>query len=414
MHNQAVAVSSRLERVRYDIRGPLNRRAYELEAAGKPVLRLNIGNPGLFGFCVPVHLREAIANGLSRSEAYCHQQGLPEARDAIAAAQRRRGADATAANVFIGNGVSEMIDLTLRALLDVGDEVLIPAPDYPLWTAATRLNGGEAVHYDCPASRGHLPDPDEIAALITPRTKALVVINPNNPTGATYPRALLDALVAVAERHGILLLSDEIYDGLLYGDAQFEPLAPLAGATPCISYGGLSKVHLACGYRVGWLSLTGAESRVQCMLHAMDLLASLRLCSNVTAQWAIQPALEGPETILSLTRPGGRLYAAREAVCTAVARSEFLDLVTPEGALYAFPSVDRERLPDFDDEAFALDLLENENILLVPGSSFNIAARNHFRVTLLPEPAVIDDAFARIELYLLRMSESVGTSRRVA
>ncbi len=193
MHNPAVAVSSRLNRVRYDIRGPLNQRAYELEADGRAILRLNIGNPGLFGFQVAAHLRDAIAHGLPNSEAYCHQQGLPEAREAIATVQRRHGADATAANVFIGNGVSELIDLTLRALLDVGDEVLIPAPDYPLWTAATRLNGGEPVHYACPAERGHLPDPDEIVALITPRTKALVVINPNNPTGATYPRALLEA-----------------------------------------------------------------------------------------------------------------------------------------------------------------------------------------------------------------------------
>lgn len=414
MHNHAVAVGSRLDRVRYDIRGPLNRRAYELEAEGRSILRLNIGNPGLFGFRVPEHLRTAIANGLPNSEAYCHQQGLPEAREAIATAQRRHGATAIAAKVFIGNGVSELIDLSLRALLDTGDEVLIPAPDYPLWTAATRLNGGEPVHYACPAERGHLPDPDEIAALITPRTRALVVINPNNPTGAAYPRALLEALVALAERHGLILLSDEIYDSVLYDDARFEPLAPLAGDTPCISYGGLSKVHLACGYRVGWLSLTGAARRIHDLAHAFDLLASLRLCSNVTAQWAIKPALEGPNAIAALTGPGGRLHAARAAICNSVARSEFLDLVSPQGALYAFPSVDRERLPDFDDEAFALDLLDHENILLVPGSSFNISARNHFRVTLLPEPAVLDDAFARIEQRLLHMSEGVGANRRVA
>ncbi|MEO7063506.1 MAG: aminotransferase class I/II-fold pyridoxal phosphate-dependent enzyme [Dokdonella sp.] len=414
MHNPTVAVSSRLNRVRYDIRGPLNQRAYELEGNGRAILRLNIGNPGLFGFRVPAHLREAIAQGLPNSEAYCHQQGLLEAREAIATTQRRRGADVTAANVFIGNGVSELIDLTLRALLDVGDEVLIPAPDYPLWTAATRLNGGEPVHYACAAERGHLPDPDEIAALITPRTKALVVINPNNPTGSVYPRALLEALVAVAERHGLVLLSDEIYDSVLYDDAHFEPLATLAGDTPCISYGGLSKVHLACGYRVGWLSLTGAARRIEALVHAFDLLASLRLCSNVTAQWAIKPALEGPNVIAALTQPGGRLHAARAAVCAAVAHSEFLHMVEPQGALYAFPGVDRERLPDFDDEAFALDLLERENILLVPGSSFNIAARNHFRVTLLPEPAVLDDAFARIERQLQRMSERVGANRRVA
>ncbi|MEO5622019.1 MAG: aminotransferase class I/II-fold pyridoxal phosphate-dependent enzyme [Dokdonella sp.] len=414
MEHPAVAVGSRLAEVRYDIRGPLSRRAHELEARGESILRMHIGNPGLFGFRVPQHLRDAIADALPNSEAYCHQQGLPEAREAVAAQHRRNGADATAERVFIGNGVSELIDLSLRALLNAGDEVLIPAPDYPLWTAATRLNGGVPVHYACPSERAHLPDADEIAALVTPRTKALVIINPNNPTGAVYPREVLEALVAVAAHHGLVILCDEIYDSVLYDDAQFEPIAPLAGEVPCISYGGLSKVHLACGYRVGWLSLTGAQRRLGPLLHALDLLASLRLCSNVTAQWAIKPALEGANEIGALTRPGGRLHAARAAVCAGVARSEFLSLVAPMGALYAFPSVDPACLPGFDDETFALDLLEHEHVILVPGSSFNMAARNHFRVTLLPEPAVIEDVFARLERALLRCAESAPSRRRVA
>ncbi len=414
MENQVVAVSGRLDQVRYDIRGPLSRRAHELEAEGRSILRLHIGNPGLFGFRVPQHLRDAIANALPQSEAYCHQQGLAEAREAVAAQHRRNGADAAMERVFIGNGVSELIDLSLRALLDPGDEVLIPAPDYPLWTAATRLNGGEPVHYLCPPERAHLPDPDEVAALITPRTKALVIINPNNPTGAVYPRAVLEALVDVAARHGLVLLCDEIYDSVLYDDARFVPLAPLAGDVPCISYGGLSKVHLACGYRVGWASMTGNERRLKPLLHAFDLLASLRLCSNVTAQWAIKPALEGPNEIGALTRPGGRLHAARAAICAGVARSEFLSLVTPMGALYAFPSVDPERLPEFDDAAFALDLLEHEQVILVPGSSFNIAARNHFRVTMLPEPDVLAEVFDRIEGALRRSAATAATRRRVA
>ncbi len=414
MQQQTVAVSTRLDQVRYDIRGPLSRRAHELEAEGRRILRLNIGNPGLFGFRVPQHLREAIAAKLPNSEAYCHQQGLVEAREAIAAQHRRHGADAAAERVFVGNGVSELIGITLTALLDAGDEVLLPAPDYPLWTAATRLNGGVPVHYPCPPERAHLPDPDEIEARITPRTKALVVINPNNPTGAVYPREILRALVAIAARHGLVLLCDEIYDSVLYDGAPFEPLAPLAGDVPCISYGGLSKVHLACGYRVGWLSVTGAGKRIQPLLHALDLLASLRLCSNVTAQWAIKPALEGPNEIGELTRPGGRLHAARAAIVDGVARSGFLDLVTPQGALYAFPRVDPERLPGFDDEAFALSLLENENIILVPGSSFNIAARNHFRLTMLPEPAVLGEALAAIERELVRTAEASAGNRRVA
>lgn len=414
MQMQTVAVSARLDQVRYDIRGPLSRRAHELEAEGRRILRLNIGNPGLFGFRVPQHLRDAIAEKLPQSEAYCHQQGLLEAREAIAAQHRRHGADAAAERVFLGNGVSELIGLSLSALLDPGDEVLVPAPDYPLWTAATRLNGGAPVHYQCPPEREHLPDPDEIAALVTPRTKALVVINPNNPTGAVYPRAVLDAMVALAERHGLVLLCDEIYDSVLYDGARFEPLAPLAGEVPCISYGGLSKVHLACGYRVGWASVSGAERRIRPLLHALDLLASLRLCSNVTAQWAIKPALEGPNEIGKLTQPGGRLYEARASIRNGVARSEFLKMVTPQAALYAFPGVDPQRLPGFDDEAFALGLLERENIILVPGSSFNIAARNHFRVTMLPEPAVLDAAFAAIERELARTAEKAGAKRRVA
>ncbi|HEY6940347.1 aminotransferase class I/II-fold pyridoxal phosphate-dependent enzyme [Dokdonella sp.] len=412
MQHPTVATSRRLEDVRYDIRGPLSRRAHELEAEGKPILRLNIGNPGLFGFRVPQHLRDAIAHALPKSEAYSHQQGVLEAREAVAAQHRRNGADARPEHVFIGNGVSELIDLSLRALLDAGDEVLVPAPDYPLWTAATRLNGGVPLHYPCPPERSHLPDPAQIEALITARTRALVIINPNNPTGAVYPRDLLVALVDLARRHGLVLLCDEIYDSVLYDDATFTPLAPLAGDTPCISYGGLSKVHLACGYRVGWLSVTGTERRVHDLVRALDLLASLRLCSNVTAQWAIKPALEGPDEIRALTRAGGRLHAARAAVIDAVERSEFLRMVRPHGALYAFPGVDPERLPGFDDAAFALDLLEHEQIILVPGSSFNIAARNHFRLTLLPEPAVLADALARIERELARAARNAA--RRVA
>jgi alanine-synthesizing transaminase len=412
MQHPTVATSRRLEDVRYDIRGPLSRRAHELEAEGKAILRLNIGNPGLFGFRVPQHLRDAIATALPKSEAYCHQQGLLEAREAVAAQHRRNGAEARAEHVFIGNGVSELIDLSLRALLDAGDEVLVPAPDYPLWTAATRLNGGVPLHYPCPPERAHLPDPAEIEAMVTPRTRALVIINPNNPTGAVYPRALLVALVDVARRHGLVLLCDEIYDSVLYDGAAFTPLAPVAGDTPCISYGGLSKVHLACGYRVGWLSVTGTERRMHELVRALDQLASLRLCSNVTAQWAIKPALEGTNEIGTLTRPGGRLHAARGAVVDAVERSEFLRMVAPQGALYAFPAVDPERLPGFDDAAFALDLLEHEQIILVPGSSFNIAARNHFRLTLLPEPAVLADALARIERELARTARNAA--RRVA
>jgi alanine-synthesizing transaminase len=415
MPQRSVPVSSRLAEVRYEIRGALSHRARELEAEGRDIVRLNIGNPAAFGLQTPAHLRDAVVQSLPRSEAYCQQQGLPNAREAIAAQQCARGATAVSAErVFIGNGVSELIDLSLRALLERGDEVLIPAPDYPLWTAATILNGGKAVHYDCPAARGHLPDVEEMAALITPRTRAIVLINPNNPTGASYPRELLEAIVALAGRHRLVLLSDEIYDGILYDDARFQPLAALAGELPCISYGGLSKVHRACGYRVGWFSVSGSAGRIGDLLHAFDLLAALRLCGNVPGQWAIEPALHGADTIAELTAQSGRLHASRRAVLDAVEHSAYLDVVAPAGALYAFPGVDRERFPQFDDEAFALHLLESEHVLIVPGSSFNVPYRNHFRVTLLPEAAVIADVFARIERALDRCCGERGATRHVA
>ncbi|MEZ5461123.1 aminotransferase class I/II-fold pyridoxal phosphate-dependent enzyme [Dokdonella sp.] len=415
MPHRAVKTSSRLAEVRYEIRGTLSHRARDLEAEGRDIVRLNIGNPGAFGFQAPEHIREAVTRSLPHSEAYCQQQGLPLAREAIAAQQRARGSStASAERVFIGNGVSELIDLSLRALLEQGDEVLIPAPDYPLWTAATILNGGKAVHYSCPAARGHLPDVDELAALITPRTRALVLINPNNPTGANYPRELLSAIVDLAERHRLVLLADEIYDGILYEGARFEPLAPLAGDLPCLSFGGLSKVHRACGYRVGWFTVSGNEARVADMLHAFDLLAALRLCGNVPGQWAIEPAMQGPDTIRALTGAGGRLHASRQAVLDAVARSDFMRVVAPEAALYAFPGIDSDVLPQFDDEDFALHLLETEDVLIVPGSSFNVDYRNHFRITLLPEAGVIEEVFERIERALQRVAEDAGRARHVA
>lgn len=402
-----VRANPRLAQVRYDIRGELSRRARELEAAGRDIVHLNIGNPGRFGFSAPEHLRRAVAGYVAESEAYCPQQGLVPAREAIAARERERGShNVSATSVFVGNGVSELIDMSLRALLDAGDEVLLPSPDYPLWSAAVALNGGKARYYSCPAARGHLPDPDEIEALIGPRTRALVVINPNNPTGAVYPRELLGALVRIAQRHRLVLLSDEIYDDIVYDEARCVPLAPLAGDVPVLTFGGLSKVHRACGWRVGWVSLSGAREALGEIHHALDLLASLRLCANVPGQWAIVPALTGPDTITALTAPGGRLHEARRAVVEHCAQSEFLEIVAPLGALYAFPSVCGEMFPDFDDHAFALQLLETENVLIVPGRGFNIVERNHFRATLLPLPAQLREVFARIERCLASMAAS--------
>lgn len=400
-----VRANPRLAQVRYDIRGELSRGARELEAAGREIVHLNIGNPGRFGFAAPEHLRRAVAEHVGDSEAYCPQQGLLSAREAIATRETARGAhNASAANVFIGNGVSELIDMSLRALLDAGDEVLLPSPDYPLWSAAVALNGGSARYYTCPVARGHLPDPDEIEALVTPRTRALVVINPNNPTGAVYPQEMLAALVKIAQRHRLVLLSDEIYDDIVYDGARCVPLASLAFDVPTLTFGGLSKVHRACGWRVGWVSLSGAHDSLTEIHHALDLLSSLRLCANVPGQWAIAPALTGPDTISALTAPGGRLHEARRAVVGHCAQSEFLEVAAPQGALYAFPSVRGDAFPQFDDHAFALELLESENVLIVPGRGFNIVEANHFRVTLLPPPAQLREVFARIENCLTRMA----------
>lgn len=397
--------SPHLSNVRYEIRGALTRRAREMEAEGLPIIKLNIGNPARYGFETPPHLREAVAAKLTESEAYGHEQGLEEARAAIAAQQRARGARGVDVDrVFIGNGVSELIDISLRALLQPGDEVLLPSPDYPLWSAATILNGGKPRYYRCLPENDHQPDPAEIESLITPRTRALVLINPNNPTGAVYPRALLEQLVAIAARHRLLLLCDEIYDEILYDGAVFQPLAEIAGDVPCVSFGGLSKVHRACGYRVGWMSLSGDPARTAEYRDALQLLAALRLCANATAQWAVVPALQGAPTIQALTSPGGRLYEARRAVIEGVAASDYLELVAPEGALYAFPAVRADRLPVFDDGAFALRLLEDESVLVVPGASFNVPASRQFRLTLLPQPYELREVFVRIERVLAAMA----------
>ncbi len=392
--------------VRYEIRGHLARRAHELEKLGYEVLHLNIGNPGRFGFRTPETMRLAMIENMQASEGYCHQKGIFPAREAVVMQQQSRGVMGVSADeVFIGNGVSELIDLTLRALLDPGDEVLIPAPDYPLWSAAVTLNGGKPVYYDCPPENAFLPDIDQVRSSITDKTRAIVIISPNNPTGAVYPREILEGLARAAEEAQIVVFSDEIYDQMLYENAVHTPLAQLVHGTLCASFGGLSKVYRACGYRVGWVAFSGEREHAQGYLDALELLASLRLCSNVPGQWAVQTALGGYQSIIELTREGGRLYQTRQAVIDAVDASRYLTLHAPMGAMYAFPGVRTDVLPGFDDQRFAMDLLEQKHVLIAPGNSFNVAYRNHFRMTLLPEPAVIADVFQRID-ELLRAYEA--------
>jgi alanine-synthesizing transaminase len=398
--------SDKLDGVRYEIRGTLARRAQELERQGYEIVSLNIGNPGIFGFRAPETMRLAMIENLGASEAYCNQKGIFPAREAVVMQQQDRGVlDASADHVFIGNGVSELIDLTLRALLNGGDEVLIPSPDYPLWTAATTLNGGRAVYYPCPESRQFNPDVEEIARLITKRTRAIVVINPNNPTGAVYDRSVLKAIADLAAKHGLIVLSDEIYDQMVYDDAQFIPMATLCRDTLCATFSGLSKVYRACGYRVGWVSFSGAADRADSYLRALVLLAALRLCSNVPGQWAVQTALGGYQSIAKLCSPGGRLYQSRAAIVKGVAASRFLKLVPPRGAMYAFIGVDTQKLPGFDDEAFAMELLEQQHVLVAPGSSFNTPYRDHFRITTLPDETRLGEVFQRIEHVLEQIAD---------
>ncbi|MBS0396277.1 MAG: aminotransferase class I/II-fold pyridoxal phosphate-dependent enzyme, partial [Proteobacteria bacterium] len=390
--------SSALASVRYEIRGRLARRAHEMERLGYDIVSLNIGNPGAFGFRTPETMRLAMIENLRSAEGYVHQKGIFPAREAVVMQQQERGLrDVTVEDVFIGNGVSELIDLVLRALLEDGDEVLVPSPDYPLWTAATTLNRGRAVHYPCRAANGWMPDPDEIERLVTRRTRALVVINPNNPTGAVYSRAVLERLAALAERHRLVVLADEIYDQMTYDGAEYVPMATLVHGTLCCTLSGLSKIYRACGYRVGWAVFSGEREGAQDYLRGLELLSSLRLCSNVPGQWAVQTALGGYQSIRDLTRPGGRLYESRRAILAAVARSRFLEVVAPAGSMYAFIGVRAGAVPGFDDQAFALDLLEHKHVLVAPGVSFNAPYNTHFRVTLLPEPAVLEDVFGRIE-----------------
>ncbi len=398
MSTRSIRSSPGLANVRYEIRGKLARRAQEMERMGYDIVSLNIGNPGAFGFRAPETMRLAIIENLRAAEGYCHQKGIFPAREAVVMQQQVRGVKGvTADEVFIGNGVSELIDLTLRALLAADEEVLVPSPDYPLWTAAVNLNRGRAVHYPCRPERGFVPDPDEIESLVTKRTRAIVVINPNNPTGAVYPRETLEAIARIAEKYHLVVLADEIYDQMTYDGAEFVPMATLVHHTLCGTLSGLSKVYRACGYRVGWASFSGDLENAREYLSSLELLSSLRLCSNVAGQWAVQTALGGYQSIHELVGPGGRLNESRKAIIDGVARSRYLYLTPPRGAMYAFIGVQTDHLPEFDDRRFAMDLLEHKHVLVAPGSSFNVPYNTHFRITNLPDPAVLADVFTRIE-----------------
>ncbi|CAB4933382.1 pyridoxal phosphate-dependent aminotransferase [Rhodococcus fascians] len=378
--------STKLQNVLYEIRGPVHAHAARLEAEGHRILKLNIGNPAPFGFEAPdVIVRDMIA-ALPVAQGYSESKGILSARRAIVTRYELEPGfpDLDVDDIYLGNGVSELITMTMQALLDDGDEVLIPAPDYPLWTAMTTLSGGKAVHYICDEENGWNPDLADIESKITPKTVALLVINPNNPTGAVYSKEVLQGIVDLARKHQLLLLADEIYDRILYDDAEHTSLASLAPDLLCLTYNGLSKAYRVAGYRAGWLAITGPKKHAAGFIEGIDLLASTRLCPNVPAQHAIQVALGGYQSIEDLILPGGRLLEQRDVAWEKLNAIHGVSCVKPRGALYAFPRLDPEVHEIYDDEKLVQDLLLQEKILVVQGTGFNWPGHDHVRIVTLP------------------------------
>ncbi|GAA4073546.1 pyridoxal phosphate-dependent aminotransferase [Actinomadura miaoliensis] len=394
--------SGKLANVCYDIRGPVLKRAKELEAQGHRVLKLHIGNPAPFGFEAPPELLQDMIRNLPEAHGYSDSKGiLPARRAVVQRYQEQHGiAGLDVEDVYLGNGVSELIVMTLQALLDNGDQVLIPAPDYPLWTAAVSLCGGTPVHYTCDEAAGWNPDPDDIEAKITDRTRALVIINPNNPTGAVYSREVLERLVEIARRHNLLIFADEIYDRILYDGAEHVSIASLAPDLLCLTFSGLSKNYRVAGFRSGWVVLSGPKRHAESYIEGLDILANMRLCPNVPAQHAIQAALGGFQSIDELVLPTGRLGEQRDRAWKLLNDLPGVTCVRPQGAVYAFPRLDPEMYPIEDDMRFALELLEQQNLLIVQGTGFNWPATDHFRVVTLQYADDLEEAVGRIGEFL--------------
>ena len=394
--------ASKLQNVVYEIRGPANAHAARLEAEGHHILKLNIGNPSVYGFEAPPAIVRDVLSALPEAHGYTESRGIISARRAVVARYELEPGfpELDVDDVYLGNGVSELIIMTMQALLDDGDEVLVPAPDYPLWTAAVSLAGGTPVHYLCDEADGWNPDLEDMASKITPATKAVVVINPNNPTGAVYKREVLEGIAKLAAEHELLLLSDEIYDRILYDDAVHVPLASVAPDQLCITYNGLSKTYRVAGYRSGWMAVTGPRKHASGFLEGIDLLASSRLCPNAPAQHAIQAALGGQQSIAELIGPGGRLLDQRDAAIRSLNRIPGVSCVVPRGALYVFPRLDPEVYEIHDDSQLVLDLLLDEKILVVQGTGFNWPEHDHIRIVTLPWARELETAIERIGNFL--------------
>ena len=399
--------SDKLAGVCYDVRGPILDEATRMEAAGERILKLNIGNPAPFGFSTPPEVLAAVMANLAGAQGYSDSKGLLAARVVIAEYHRGKGIVGVGPDdAYLGNGVSELIMMSLQALLNNGDEVLLPAPDYPLWTAVVSLCGGKPVHYLCDESAGWMPDPKHVASKITPRTRAIVLINPNNPTGAVYDRATVEALVELARQHNLMVFSDEIYDRVLYDDAEHVSTAALAPDLVCVTFNGLSKAYLLAGFRAGWMVVSGPREHASSYIEGLNILANMRLCANVPGQYAVVAALANDEGAGGLVLPGGRLREQRDTVVKLLNDIPGVSCVPPRGALYAFPRLDPEVHPIRDDERFVLDLLRAENILLVQGTGFNWPKPDHVRIVTLPSVDDLTAAIGRIDHFLSTYRQS--------
>ena len=398
---KTVNKSQRLGNVHYEVRGPLEVEAALMEQRGEKVLKLNIGNPACFGFSAPQQVLSAMSENAERTQHYTDPHGDQAARQAILDYSHMRGIpDVTLDHIYTGNGVSELIQISMDALLNPGDEILIPSPDYPLWTAAATMSGGSVVHYLCDEQSCWYPDIDDIKSKITGRTKGIVIINPNNPTGAVYPKELLEQIVETAREHSLIIFSDEIYDRLLLDEDEFTSIASLAPDLLCLTFNGLSKSHMLCGYRVGWMTLSGNTELAKDYIEGINMLTSMRLCSNVPGQFVIPYALSGNMRSEEVFVKGGRVDQQRTTVYEMLNSIPGVSAVKPKAAFYIFPKIDAELFNIHDDREFALDLLKKEKILIVPGSGFNWKTPDHIRIVYLPEISVLSDAVSKIGSYL--------------
>lgn len=396
-----IGMSTKLDNVCYDIRGPIMKEAKRLEEEGHKILKLNIGNPAPFGFDAPDEILVDVIRNLPTSQGYCDSKGIYSARKAVVQHYQKRGMlELDVEDVYLGNGVSELIVMAMQALLNSGDELLVPSPDYPLWTAAVSLSGGKPVHYLCDEASDWYPDLNDIKAKITPNTKGIVLINPNNPTGAVYSRDFLMQIAEIARQHNLIIFADEIYDKILYDGAQHHSIAPLAPDVFCVTFSGLSKSYRVCGFRSGWMILSGPRHLAKGYISGLDMLASMRLCANVPMQHAIQTALGGYQSINELILPGGRLLEQRDKAHELLNQIPGISCVKPKGALYLFPKIDTKKYSIHDDEKMMLDFLLQEKVLMVHGTGFNWHKPDHFRIVTLPRVDDLEVAIGRFERFL--------------